>query len=117
MRSNVAGALQRLLRARVQALFRAKLADSRTAEDFAELSFERGPGGNVGLMVPKPQVSNAGEVNTDSGQFHGVVPFVEDTHEFVGREPVVDVVVISAAEYWRVPLTDRAGACGGLRSR
>ena len=58
---NIAGkVLARLLRARVQALFRAKLSDNRTAEDFAELSLERCPGWQVGLVVPKPQVSNAG---------------------------------------------------------
>ncbi|KAH8040533.1 hypothetical protein HPB51_011229 [Rhipicephalus microplus] len=45
-------------------------------------------------------------------QDDSVIPLVEDIHEFVGGEPMVDVTVISAAEYQRVPATYRAGACG-----
>lgn len=67
-------------------------------------------------MVPVPQVSNVREVEYHVVKLHRVVPFVVRADPFVGRQPILDVVVVSAAEDGGVSLTKCTGTeDGGLR--
>lgn len=99
-----------LLGSRLQALFRAKSSNSGTSEDLADFCFERWPAWDVGFVVVKPQVSDAGEVERDGCQFRDVVPFVVATDTFIRCQPVINVVIIGAAENGRIALTERARA-------